>query len=1055
MSAFVHPDPEQLLPVERQPLAAAYRIDEPTRSQALIREAECDPQTRARIQERARTLVHGMIRAQRRQSSLTALLHEYDLSSEEGVALMCLAEALLRIPDAPTADRLIHDKLGAGGWSSHLGRDRRLLVNAATLGLALTGRILDAGEAERWFGAQLRGAMARRGAPLIRRAVRRSMGLLGETFVLGRDIPEAQRRARKLEAKGYRYSYDMLGEAARTDADAERFFQAYCAGIEHFGRSADPNASMDARAEVSVKLSALDPRFEPGQEERVRETVIPRLQALCRRAREAGIALCVDAEEAARLDLTLDVLEAVMADPELADWHGLGIAVQAYQKRAPEWIEWLAERARHHQRRLRVRLVKGAYWDTEVKDTQIQGLDDYPVFTRKAASDVCFLACARRMLRYPEQIYPQFATHNAHTVAAVLELAEEQPFEFQRLHGMADELYDQLVDARPGRGVPVRIYAPVGQHEALLPYLVRRLLENGANSSFVNRIHEGDVETLIADPVEHLRSRPTLRHPHLPLPAGIFGPGRTNSRGIDFSNRQETAALADAMTKAAETRRQARPIINGRDADDADGQWADICSPTDTGQRVGRVLWAGPSQLEQALAGAAAAWPRWAATPVEERARALERLADLYETHTAELMTLCTLEGGKTLRDGIAEVREAVDFCRYYAAQARRLMGEPTPLPGPTGETNALQLHGRGTYLCISPWNLPLAIFTGQITAALAAGNAVIAKPAEQTPLIAHRAVTLMHEAGIPGDVLHLLPGEGGRIGPPLVADRRIDGVAFTGSVATAQQIHRTLAGREGPIVPLIAETGGLNAMVVDSSALPEQAVVDVLRSAFFSTGQRCSALRLLCLQEDIAEPFLEMLRGAMDALRVGDPRWLATDIGPVIDASARARLEAHHEAMAAAGRVVHRTPLGDAGARGHFVPPSLYRLDAIEDLQEEFFGPMLHYTTWRAGELESVVERINAAGYGLTFGVHSRVDSHRDAATRAIRAGNAYVNRDIVGAVVGSQPFGGEGLSGTGFKAGGPNYLLRFVNERVVTENTAAAGGNASLFALGEDDET
>ncbi|WP_421620660.1 bifunctional proline dehydrogenase/L-glutamate gamma-semialdehyde dehydrogenase PutA [Alkalilimnicola ehrlichii] len=1050
MSHFVHPQPDALLHPERAVLAEAYRADEAKVTSVMLERAALGETANRRIQAHARSLVMGMISAQKGEFGVDALLHEYDLSSEEGIVLMCLAEALLRVPDRYTADKLIHDKLTASHWETHLGRDRPLFVNAATWGLLLTERIIDTDDRDRWLGGVLHHMVARAGEPVIRTAVRRAMGLLADTFVLGRDIDEALKRAHPNERKGYRYSYDMLGEAARTDADAQAYFEAYRNAIHRVGKAVDPQARIRDRAGVSVKLSALDPRYEPGQEARVMGTVLPRLLQLCELARGYNIALCVDAEESWRLDLSLDVIEAVLAEPGLADWEGFGLAIQAYQKRCYALVGWLEAQAARQNRALMVRLVKGAYWDTEIKETQVQGLRDYPVFTRKAATDVAYLACARRLLSECPHLYPQFATHNAHTVAAVMELAGRQPYEFQRLHGMGEALYEQLLGRAGGPDIPCRIYAPVGSHEELLAYLVRRLLENGANSSFVNRIHEGDVEALVADPASSLRARESLRHPRIPLPRDLYGEQRLNSIGLDFSDRHEMVWLAEAMEAASEHAWRAAPLIDGQVKA---GAGEAVHCPADRERQVGRVVWSEHADVEHALEAAVAGRETWANTRAETRARALEQIAELYEAHGAELMALCTREAGKGLKDGIAEVREAADFCRYYAHQARRLFGQATVLPGPTGERNELRLHPRGTFLCISPWNFPLAIFTGQVTAALAAGNTVVAKPAEQASLIAHQAVALMHRAGIPETALHLLPGDGGEIGPHLVADPRISGVAFTGGTDTARRIQQGLAQREGPIVPLIAETGGLNAMVVDSSALPEQVVVDIIRSAFHSAGQRCSALRLLCVQEDIADDLLAMLKGAMDALTVGDPHWLATDVGPVIDPAARDGLLAHHERMVSAGRLLHQAPLRPECERGSFVAPALYRLDRIDQLGREHFGPLLHWVTWRAGELDALVDRINGLGYGLTLGVHSRVDETAAAVVNRARVGNAYVNRDMVGAVVGSQPFGGEGLSGTGFKAGGPHYLLRFAAERVVTVNTAAAGGNASLFAMGEDD--
>ncbi len=1031
----------------RQAVRKAYRADEESVVRQLIDYAAMDKDVTDRIAGRARDLIKGILEAQDEQSGVEALLHEYDLSNEEGIVLMCLAEALLRVPDQSTADRLIRDKITASDWKKHLGKSRRLFVNASTWGLVLTDRLIDTADAESRFGGVLRRMVARMGEPVVRSAIMRAMRILGRTFVLGRTIDEAIKRAKTSEKQGYRYSYDMLGEAARTMPDAEAYFDAYRAAIQAIGRRAD-GKDIATRPGISVKLSALHPRYELGQYDRVMTEVLPRLKDLCLEAREQNIALCVDAEEAARLDLSLDLIEAISADPDLADWQGFGLAVQAYQKRAFFLLDWLIDMAQRHQRTLMIRLVKGAYWDTEIKDSQVQGLDDYPVFTRKVATDVSYLACARKMLAARGTIYPQFATHNAHTVSAILEIAgNAEGFEFQRLHGMGESMYRQIVG--PDKlNVPCRIYAPVGTHEELLAYLVRRLLENGANSSFVNQIQSDDmsIDEMVADPVEQLRNTDPVRHPKIPLPANLYGNERRNSRGFDFADRTALPQLAEAMEAATKEAWQARPLIGGQAHD---GQAQPVRNPARRSEQVGDVVWATAEHVEKALKTASEAAVRWDATPAYERAACLEKVADLYEAHTAELMALCVREAGKSLADAIAEVREACDFCRYYAAQARARFDQPLPMPGPTGESNELVLRGRGTFLCISPWNFPLAIFTGQVTAALAAGNAVIAKPAEQTSLIATRAARLMHEAGIPGDVLNLLPGIGGEVGPLLVSDQRISGVAFTGSTETARAINQGLASREGAIIPLIAETGGQNALIVDSTALPEQVVVDVLQSSFYSAGQRCSALRVLFVQEDVADKMVNMIKGAMDELVVGDPSWLSTDIGPVIDDEALGVLRAHAEKMEGKGRLIARANLSPEAQQGTFIAPAAFRLDSIEELEREVFGPFLHVVRYRSNQLDDVIAAINRTGYGLTLGIHSRIDETVDYITQRVRVGNMYVNRNIVGAVVGTQPFGGEGLSGTGFKAGGPHYLLRFSTERVLTINTTAAGGNASLFSL------
>ncbi len=1032
----------------RQALRRAYRTDETRITQDLLESAATTREQKERIEAEARALVQN-VRDQRVASGgVDALLHEYDLSSKEGVVLMCLAEALMRVPDADTADRLIRDKIASGDWESHLGHSQSLFVNASTWGLMLTGRVVRLEERSgRDLGRVMRRMVQRSGEPVIRQAVRQAMRIMGRQFVIGRTIDEALRRAGEDREAGYTHSFDMLGEAARTMADADRYFDSYRNAIRAIG-NASGDADMHASPGISVKLSALHPRYEFGQRERMLPLMVERLAELAREARGAGIGLCVDAEEANRLDISLDVIEAIAAMEELRDWDGFGLAIQAYQKRCHALIDWLADMARRHRRRLMVRLVKGAYWDSEIKDSQEQGYPDYPVFTRKVNTDVSYLACARNLLQAQDCIYPQFATHNAHSVAWVLEMARGCHFEFQRLHGMGETLYAGLVRER---GVPCRIYAPVGSHEELLPYLVRRLLENGANSSFVNRIQDDrlPIGEMVADPVEQVRGLDCVRHPRIPLPAEIYGATRRNSRGVDLTDWLQVEPLGRAMAAAAERGWKAPPRVAGRRME---GESRPVLDPADRRRRVGEVVWATPEHVDQALAAACAAAPGWAGTPADERARCLERMADLMEARMAELMALCTREAGKGLQDGVAEVREAVDFCRYYAARARADFSAAEPLPGPTGERNEIRLCGRGVFVCISPWNFPLAIFCGQVTAALAAGNAVLAKPAEQSTLIGHRAVELLHEAGVPGDVLQLLPGDG-EVGAALVADERIDGVAFTGSVETARRINRTLAGRNGPIIPLIAETGGQNAMIADSTALPEQLVADVITSAFQSAGQRCSALRVLYVQEDVAEHVLRMLAGAMDDLVVDDPAWLSTDVGPVIDGEARSALLEHIGSMRRrAKRVIGEAPLGANTVHGTFVAPIAFEIGGIEELDGEVFGPVLHVVRYRARDLDAVLEAINATGFGLTLGVHTRIDSLAEYIADRVKVGNCYINRNQIGAVVGVQPFGGEGLSGTGPKAGGPRYLHRFATERVITIDTTAAGGNASLFAMGDE---
>ena len=1035
----------------RKAVRDAYRRDEAEVVRRLADEAQLPAEALDRIAERARTLVLEVRKSRMGRGGIDAFLSEFGLSTKEGVVLMCLAEALLRVPDAETVDKLIKDKIATADWQAHLGHSESLFVNASTWALMLTGRVVRLDEGVRNdLAGTLRRLVHDSGEPVIRRAVTQAMRILGRQFVMGRTIKEALERAKPEEKRGYRYSYDMLGEAARTMADAERYFEAYRAAIAALGKVAAGRGPLEAPG-ISIKLSALHPRYEFAQRRRVLDELAPRLAALARDAKAADIGMTVDSEEADRLDLSLDVIERVSDDPALKGWDGFGLAVQAYMKRAPFVIDWLADMARRHGRRLMVRLVKGAYWDTEIKLAQVGGLGGYPTFTRKLSTDVCYLACAKKLFADPTAFYPQFATHNAHSLAAVLEMAGgRRDFEFQRLHGMGEALYEQVVGADK-LDLPVRVYAPVGSHEDLLAYLVRRLLENGANTSFVNRIVDESlpVEEIVADPVARVRRLDAVPHPSIPLPRDLYGAERPNAVGLDLSDPLVLGPLGRRMGEAATAGWRGHPIVGGGEQK---GPAREVRDPADRGRVVGSVVEAGPEQVDQALARAARAAPDWDATPAGERAACLERAANLMEARMAELMALCVREAGKTIMDAVAEVREAVDFCRYYAARARADFGAPKVMPGPTGERNELSLHGRGVFVCISPWNFPLAIFTGQVTAALAAGNAVIAKPAEQTPMIATAAVRLFHQAGVPGKVLHLLPGDGPRVGGPLIADPRTAGVAFTGSTEVAKLINETLAKRGGPIVPLIAETGGQNAMIVDSTALPEQVVRDVIISAFHSAGQRCSALRVLFLQEDVAETMLTMLSGAMEELVIGDPALLSTDIGPVIDGEALAMLEGHDKRMLREAKLIQRAKLSPGTEHGTFFAPVAFEIDAMSRLQREVFGPVLHIVRYQASRLDEVLEAINGTGYGLTLGIHSRIDSTVDYIRTRLKVGNAYVNRSTIGAVVGVQPFGGEGLSGTGPKAGGPHYLHRYATERTLTIDTTAAGGNASLMSLGEE---
>jgi RHH-type proline utilization regulon transcriptional repressor/proline dehydrogenase/delta 1-pyrroline-5-carboxylate dehydrogenase len=1035
----------------RSEIADWHRRDEAEVVEALLDTAYLDRKSQESIAARARALVGEVRRRRIGKGGIDAFMQEYELSSQEGVVLMCLAESLLRIPDQATADRLIRDKLGPADWEKHVGNSDSVFVNASTWALMLTGRVVSLHEyRDQSVKSVLGRLVGRLGEPMIRRSVTQGMRILGRQFVMGRNIEEALNRASADEARGYRLSFDMLGEAAHTAADAMRYFDAYNSAIATIGKHGAGRGPIESPG-MSVKLSALHPRYAFAQRERAMAELVPRLMALATHAREVGIGFTVDAEEADRLELSLDIIAAVFCDDTLNGWEGFGLALQAYQKRAFPTVEWLAELARSKGRRLMLRLTKGAYWDSEIKLAQEGGHQGYTVFTRKASTDVSYIACARRILSHADAFFPQFATHNAHTLAAIVEMAgQRRDYEFQRLHGMGEALYEQVVGS-DGQALACRIYAPVGSHEDLLPYLVRRLLENGSNTSFVNRIvdERAPVDDIIADPLQKMRNLSVKPHPRIPLPTDIYQPQRRNSRGIDISEPTELLPLDADMRQALERDWRAAPMIAG---ESQKGVAQPILDPADRQRQVGSVVTAAPEQIEAAMAGAASAAPAWDATDAEHRARALDRTAELMERDMPVLMALAVREAGKTVADAVAEVREAVDFCRYYAHRCRQDFAAPLSLPGPTGERNELSLHGRGVFVCISPWNFHLAIFTGQVTAALAAGNAVVAKPAEQTPLIAHHAVTLMQQAGVPAQALQLLPGDGESVGAPLVNHPLVGGVAFTGSTETARAIQTALAGKAGPIVPLIAETGGQNAMIVDSSALPEQVVSDAIASAFQSAGQRCSALRVLYLQSDIADKTIEMLTGAMAELSIGDPALLSTDVGPVIDAAALEMLEAHAARMTKESRLIYQCTLGTGCARGTFFAPRAFEIEAIGELEREVFGPILHVIRFRAAEIDAVIDDINATGYGLTVGLHSRIDSSIDYIHARLKVGNAYVNRNQIGAVVGVQPFGGEGLSGTGPKAGGPRYLYRFATERSLSVNTTAQGGNASLMSLDED---
>jgi RHH-type transcriptional regulator, proline utilization regulon repressor / proline dehydrogenase / delta 1-pyrroline-5-carboxylate dehydrogenase len=1016
------------------PFTAPYAADDAAIAAKLLDSSRLGVPQNARIDRTATRLIAAIRANDDRLGGVEDMLREFALSTKEGLALMVLAEALLRVPDSRTADRFIEDKLGQGDFVHHETKSSAFLVNASAWALGMSARVIQPGETPQGTIGRL---TKRLGLPAVRAATRQAMRLMGSHFVLGETIESALARAHS--TAGPRYSFDMLGEGARTAADSERYFNAYASAIEAIGRTAG-DRPLPERPGISVKLSALHPRFEPLSRARVMAELVPLLIDLARRAKAFDLNFTVDAEEADRLELSLEVIAAALGDATLKGWDGFGLAIQAYQKRAGAVIDYVDQLAQTLNRRLMARLVKGAYWDTEIKRAQERGLDDYPVFTRKAMTDLNYVACAQKLLALRKRIFPQFATHNALTVATVLELADgESGFEFQRLHGMGEALYAQLSEDRPR--LAYRTYAPVGSHRDLLAYLVRRLLENGANSSFV-AIAADDavpVTTLLRRAAEIIGAPANARHPHIALPRDLYRPQRQNSRGVEFGERAALENLLDAI--AAETAPvAAAPLIDGQLAA---GAARPIVSPIDLTTVVGSVIDPTLDHVNEAVAAARQGFLSWSRTPAEARASILENAANLLDRRRAHFIALLQREGGKTLDDALSEVREAIDFCRYYAAEGRKLFGHGETMPGPTGESNVLQLRGRGVFIAISPWNFPLAIFTGQITAALMAGNAVVAKPAEQTPLIAAEAVRLLQQAGIPASALHLLPGDGS-IGAALTAHPDIAGVVFTGSTEVARAINRTLAAKDGPIVPLIAETGGINAMIVDATALPEQVADDVVTSAFRSAGQRCSALRLLLVQDDVAERIIEMTSGAARELKIGDPRDIATQIGPVIDADAKQRLQAHIARMKREARV-HFEGIAPEGS---YVAPHIFELADAEALTEEVFGPVLHVVRYTADRLDRVLQSIERSGYGLTLGIHSRIDDTIEAVIEKLPVGNVYVNRNMIGAVVGVQPFGGFGLSGTGPKAGGPHYLTRFATEQTVSINTAAAGGNAALLS-------
>ena len=1039
----------------RDAITKAYRVKEKTCVEHLLANTSLTDEQNRVAYDLAKAWVTTIRSQQSEQSSVEALMHRYDLSCEEGVLLMCLAEALLRIPDTDTENLLIRDKLGAGQWARDDEDSAGGLGQLATWGLSFTGSLFGQRDNGNYFSGLWRGMLARCGEPVIRTALREVMKQFSHQFVVGETIENAIQASSPMIAFGYTYSYDMLGEVAMTQHDADRYFDAYTHAIDAIQGSVDSQHDIMDRPGISIKLSALFPRYEFSQQERAVPFLVKRLKTLAIQAKNAGIGLNVDAEEADRLDISLDIFEKVYVDADLEGWEGFGLAVQAYQKRAFYVIEWLIDLAKQHGRRIPVRLVKGAYWDTEIKLSQVEGFVDYPVFTRKLNTDVSYLACAKKMLGAAGLIYSQFATHNAMSAACILAMMEDPTayeFEFQNLQGMGRSLHDLLIKQYEGK-VRSRIYAPVGEYSDLLPYLVRRLLENGANSSFINKIYDKNtsIDTLVQNPLKEAAELKTVANANIPLPRQIYAKlpdpsqKRKNSAGLDVSDYDELKPLQESLKQAAQIEWIAKPQLQNK-ADPHDA--VPVLSPYNQTLKVGECLMGTKPDVEMALSDAQSAFKTWSRVDVNDRAVMLENVAKRLEENSAELMYLAIHEAGKTLHDAINEIREAVDFCYYYAAQARVHLA-PQSLPGPTGETNQLVMHGRGTVLCISPWNFPIAIFTGQVMAAIAAGNCVIAKPAEQTCLCAYRVVELMHEAGIPRAVLQCLPGKGEDVGAALVEDARINAVMFTGSNETAALIQKTLANRSGSIIPLIAETGGINALIADSSALPEQLVADVVQSAFGSAGQRCSALRVLFVQDDIADRVIEMLKGAMAELKLGNPEQLATDVGPVIDKEAQSRLLEHQARMQTEAQLIYAVDVTDDLNDGFYVAPQAYELSELSLLNQEVFGPILHVLRYDKKSLDDVIDQVNNLGFGLTFGVHSRITSQVQHIVDRIEAGNVYVNRNIIGAVVGVQPFGGCKLSGTGPKAGGPHYLYRLSDEKTVTVNTTAVGGNASLMSL------
>lgn len=1034
----------------RKRLQRYYRADEKSCVRSLVEKLEISDGSGSRIYNIATQVIEKI--KGKRLGIIDSFMQKYSLSNDEGIALMCLAESLLRIPDNCTKDDLIKDKIANQSWSKHLWNSSSLFVNASTWGLMIGGSILrDNSEGDSRFYQAISQLLKNLGTPIIRKAVKEAMLKFGEHFVIGENIEEALRDA-KSNYSNYLCSFDMLGEAAHTADDAEEYFNSYMHSIKAIGESTEVNDCFKSHG-ISIKLSALHPRYEFSQFDNIAEELKARVFELCQEAKKYNISLCIDAEESERLEMSLVLLEQLRLDESLNDWEGLGLAVQAYQKRALSALDFVEDIAIRSKHKIMVRLVKGAYWDSEIKRTQELGLSGYSVFTRKSYTDVCYLACAQKLLNKPNNFYPCFGTHNAYTFASIMEFADKNHpgFEFQRLHGMGKDLYDYAM-SELATNINCRIYAPVGEYKDLLPYLIRRLLENGANSSFVNQINDPNikVEDLISDPVEKAKSFEYEPHPNIRLPQDILAPERKNSVGIDISDSIVVSEFTNYIKNLGKEKWQVGPIIDGKEFFDS-SSFTEVVNPARLEDVIGEVTDTTSDQALDALEVAHSAFQEWKNVPAEERAKYLEKAADSLEKKMQELIFILIVEAGKILSDAIAEVREAVDFLRYYASIIKNELNNWKKLPGPTGEDNFIFFEGRGVFLCISPWNFPLAIFIGQVSAALAAGNTVLAKPAEQTPIIAYEAVKILHEAGIPKNVLHLIPGDGGSLGKTLVPDNRVAGVAFTGSTQTAQIINRMLAKREGPIVPFIAETGGLNAMIVDSSALLEQVTMDVLLSAFRSAGQRCSALRVLFIQEDIAERQIKMICGAAQELKIGDPMQLSTDIGPIIYKESLNMLTKHTDQMSKDenSNLLFKVPMDTNIQNGYFFSPYIYEIQKISQLKQEVFGPILHIIRFNKSNLDEVINDINNTGYGLTFSLQSRIQHQIDLISKKISVGNVYINRNQIGAAVGMQPFGGRGLSGTGPKAGGPNYLQRFSTEKVVSVNTTAFGGNTALMCL------